>query len=175
MAGRRKRRLSEAERRKRKNATQRAYYARHKKRINAALRHKWATDPDYRARRLAAQRKGKCWLQGRYGISSEDYKRMLAQQRGRCAICQRKSKQTLCVDHDHPRRIVRALLCPPCNRGLGFFRDDPNRLLRAAAYLLAFEAKVDTCAARRKAFASAVVTIEKLVAQLPPCADRTGA
>ena len=168
MAGRRKQPLSAEQRRQRKNAAQRAYRARHKKKINAKLRRKWATDPDFRARRVATHRKKKYWLQTLYGISLQDRERMRAQQRGRCAICGRKSKQELCVDHDHVREIVRALLCQPCNRGLGFFDEDPIRLLRAAAYLLDFEAKFGRASARRRALSDAALTIGKLAKELWP-------
>jgi hypothetical protein len=38
-------------------------------------------------------------LKANYGISLEDYQRMLERQGGVCAICKKKSDETLCVDH----------------------------------------------------------------------------
>ena len=81
------------------------------------------------------------YLMRRFGITVDDYDRMLAEQDGRCAICGTDDPgdprgYTFPVDHDHATGEVRALLCVPCNHGLGKFGDDPNRLLAAAAYLL---------------------------------------
>jgi hypothetical protein len=79
-----------------------------------------------------------------FGITIADYDRMLAQQGGRCAICGRCNagrtpKGRFCVDHDHATGQVRALLCEKCNRGLGHYDDDPERLEAAAQYLRAFK------------------------------------
>lgn len=73
-----------------------------------------------------------------YGITREDYARMLEAQGGVCAICQgaRPDGKPLYVDHCHTTGAVRALLCTQCNTGIGMFGDDPDRLLAAAAYLL---------------------------------------
>lgn len=79
------------------------------------------------------------FLQYRYGISREDYDRILASQSGRCAICRTDDpggKDTVwCVDHCHTTNRVRGLLCGLCNRGLGQFRDDITRLRAAVTYL----------------------------------------
>lgn len=74
-----------------------------------------------------------------YGITVEDYDRMLAAQGGGCAICggtdPQRNRKWFCVDHDHETGVVRGLLCMNCNDGLGRFADDPAQLRAAAAYL----------------------------------------
>lgn len=76
-----------------------------------------------------------------YGITQDDYDRMLAGQNGGCAICGSTEAGAwggrLPVDHDHQTGEVRGLLCHACNGGLGRFGDDVDRLMAAAAYLLA--------------------------------------
>jgi hypothetical protein len=54
-------------------------------------------------------------------------------QNGVCAIC--KEATVLEVDHDHKTGIMRGLLCPRHNKGLGFFSDKPELLEAAAKYL----------------------------------------
>jgi hypothetical protein len=39
------------------------------------------------------------------------------------------------VDHDEDTGIVRALLCGPCNRGIGIFKHDAGLLREAADYV----------------------------------------
>ena len=76
----------------------------------------------------------------RYGLENDDYERMLANQQGRCAICNKYRK--LFVDHDHATGVVRALLCMQCNSAIGLFGEDPNVIMAAAAYLMT----ADDCA-----------------------------
>jgi hypothetical protein len=72
-------------------------------------------------------------LQRLYGIDLETFQALAAEQDGRCAICQRRTK--LCVDHEHESHLVRGLLCANCNCGLGYFDDEPDRLAAALEYL----------------------------------------
>jgi hypothetical protein len=81
-------------------------------------------------------------LERLYGLSVADYERMLAAQGARCAICRAESPlhsraRRLFVDHAHATGIVRGLLCMNCNTGLAHFKDDPERLRAALAYLSA--------------------------------------
>lgn len=52
---------------------------------------------------------------------------------GACELC--SAEGALVWDHCHVSGQFRGWLCNACNRGLGAFRDDPERLERAAAYL----------------------------------------
>jgi hypothetical protein len=70
----------------------------------------------------------------KYGLSLEAYDGLVQAQHGRCASCQRVPER-LVVDHDHTTGEVRGLLCNGCNVGLGFFRDSPRKLRKAAKYL----------------------------------------
>lgn len=78
-----------------------------------------------------------------HGIRGIDVLAMLKDQDGKCAICASEIRffttrgdiQGINVDHCHATGKVRALLCGHCNRGLGLFNDDPDRLLAAASYL----------------------------------------
>lgn len=69
------------------------------------------------------------------GMNLELFERMNAEQGGVCRICRRVDPRTLVADHDHATGRIRGLLCHRCNRALGFFRDDPELLLRAALHV----------------------------------------
>lgn len=73
-----------------------------------------------------------------YGITSEDYERMLEEQEFCCAGCnthQLELKQRLHVDHDHETGVVRGLLCGNCNRALGLVKDNIKTLQSLINYL----------------------------------------
>jgi hypothetical protein len=88
-------------------------------------------------------------LRLRYNITLADYERMFEQQGNSCKICgttnplgegnQRDTSRwkswSFAVDHCHTTGKIRGLLCNPCNRGLGFFRDSPELLQQAVDYL----------------------------------------
>jgi hypothetical protein len=102
---------------------------------NARNQDRYATDPEYRARKLAGARrsKRKANLKQRYGMSLDEYAQRLAGQGGACLICKRK--RPLCVDHCHEAHEVHALLCRKCNLGLGYFDHNPEFLRNAAAVM----------------------------------------
>ena len=57
-----------------------------------------------------------------YGITSDDYNRMLAEQGGGCKLCgwaPQRGHRRLAVDHCHKTGRVRGLLCAVCNGGIG--------------------------------------------------------
>lgn len=74
----------------------------------------------------------------RYGITHAQYENMYRKQGGKCKICREPvnvAGRRLAVDHCHNTGKVRGLLCNKCNSGIGWFRDDPALLRRAAGYL----------------------------------------
>jgi hypothetical protein len=80
----------------------------------------------------------------KYGLTREQYDALLEQQLGLCAICYSPPKgREFDVDHDHRccpgirscGKCIRGLLCSPCNRAVGYFRDDPVLMRRAITYL----------------------------------------
>ena len=50
-----------------------------------------------------------------------------------CQIC--GGDKRLMIDHDHTSGRVRGRLCEGCNFGIGQFKDNPETLVKAAAYL----------------------------------------
>ena len=73
-----------------------------------------------------------------YGISLEDYDRMLSEQDGKCAICGRPQSELhkrLAVDHDVSSGKVRKLLCTNCNMMIGLAHHNPEVLQIAVTYL----------------------------------------
>lgn len=83
-------------------------------------------------------------LKTKYGLSLDDYDKMLKEQKGVCAICFQKEKvisnkkggiDRLRVDHSHRNDQVRGLLCQNCNFGLGHFKDNITFLKSAIDYL----------------------------------------
>ncbi|NJP24450.1 hypothetical protein FLW53_09560 [Microbispora sp. SCL1-1] len=117
----------------------REYALTNPERIRAANeRHGQVRRGDYRwAQRLRAH----------YGLTVEQYERLLTGQGGGCAICGTTRPggpgNRFQVDHDHTccpgvgscGRCIRGLLCSNCNTLVGLAKDDPQRLDAAASYL----------------------------------------
>jgi hypothetical protein len=89
----------------------------------------WRVDNKERATRndyLANLRK--------YGLTEDQFDKMVEESFGRCAICT-EPRARLHIDHKHPTGPVRGLLCEHCNHGLGKFKDSSTLLIAAAMYL----------------------------------------
>lgn len=114
------------------------YYQANRERHNAWVREWYQRNPD--ASRLYSLRN----RLKRHGMTEADYLAMFEAQGGACVICRQPETRTnrrgerylLAIDHDHETGQVRGLLCQECNKGLGAFDDDPDRLTAAAAYLI---------------------------------------
>jgi hypothetical protein len=81
-------------------------------------------------------------LRALYGITIDEYDRLVAEHDGRCAACGAepnpdgaRPEQSLHVDHDHTTGAIRGLLCGRCNFTIGHALHDPDRLRRLADYL----------------------------------------
>lgn len=85
----------------------------------------------------------KSHLKRKYGITVEEADALLEKQGGKCAICSVTEGDSrgfrMHIDHDHATGVVRGILCNLCNSGLGQFRDNPDLLTKAIAYLAASE------------------------------------
>jgi len=113
---------------------QKAYRAKNKVRRRAY-------DQANKEQRLAANR------QRKYGITPEDYNRMLTEQNHECKICSIKFNDNYNLetkidyehaqhlDHCHTTNKIRGILCPCCNKGLGQIKDNPEILTKAINYL----------------------------------------
>lgn len=80
----------------------------------------------------------KAMLKSKFGITLEDYDRMLLEQQGCCKVCGIHVDdyyRHLAVDHDHTTGKVRALLCDPCNVALGMLKEDTDIMKKLIKYV----------------------------------------
>lgn len=89
----------------------------------------------------------KAWLRKarlkRFGLSEEDYLKLLTDQNGKCAVCKEAETEVysegkikmLAVDHCHKTNRIRGLLCSACNKAEGLLKSDVQRVLSLAEYL----------------------------------------
>lgn len=91
----------------------------------------------------------------KYKLSKQNFKKLLVEQRSRCAICGLKFDEVFSIynypqydynpdiDHSHKTGKVRGLLCLNCNRSLGRCKENPLILLRAIKYLNRHKGKMN--------------------------------
>ncbi len=135
----------------------RAYYAARREKCREAARKRYAENraavaardrlkrqsmpPEVRARRYALAQDARRLRE--FGLPKGQYAAMLAAQGGACALCGERASGTaksgkpiaLHVDHDHATGRIRGLLCGKCNRAIGYLRDDPALIRKAALYV----------------------------------------
>ncbi len=93
---------------------------------------------DYQARKIKEDPlyTRRIWLKHRYGISIEDYNKMLIDQNGLCEICNlTMEEKDICIDHCHSTKKVRGLLHRTCNAAIGLLKEDVSILANAITYL----------------------------------------
>jgi hypothetical protein len=149
-----------AKRHRKRKEEQPEALARYSVAAKAKRREAYRNDPEFRA--LLLERSKACnramdpakksmrrlvyRLRGVYSMSLEQYKALYDAAGGKCQVCaveiapehsagaiQDGVKRN--VDHDHDTGRIRGLLCPRCNRGLGYLGDDLTNYVRAARYL----------------------------------------
>ncbi|MFB9446540.1 endonuclease VII domain-containing protein [Dactylosporangium vinaceum] len=82
-------------------------------------------------------------LRDKYGLTPQQYDRMLQDQGGLCAICGQPETRRgsggeprrLSVDHDHRTGVVRQLLCGRCNSVTWAVEESPGLLEAVRDYL----------------------------------------
>lgn len=96
-----------------------AYYLAHKERI---LQNTWVNK-----------------IKRKYGLTPEQYEKILKDQNHECGICNRKETCSrefkFRVDHCHKTGKVRGLLCHKCNAGIGMLGDTLKAIEKAVLYL----------------------------------------
>lgn len=103
------------------------YHKLHQPEATARLREKRKQNPDwYRDYKLR-----------QIGTSLAEFRRLFEFQEKKCAICQASDPggRGWHADHDHATNVFRGVLCSGCNTALGFLKDNPALLRRAADYL----------------------------------------
>jgi len=73
----------------------------------------------------------------RYGISQDQFDKMLVNQNNMCKICGNEFKSTkdAHIDHCHNSDMVRGILCNGCNIAIGQFYDNTDIMDNAIKYL----------------------------------------
>ncbi|MGV9356103.1 endonuclease VII domain-containing protein [Streptomyces misionensis] len=84
-------------------------------------------------RTCRAGRNRAAYFKRRYGLTETERDLLVASQGSVCCIC--LAAPPAHVDHSHETGRVRGVLCFSCNAALGQFKDQPEVIRRAAAYV----------------------------------------
>ena len=119
-----------------KNKEQIAAYRKEYREKNKEQLAAWSKEYREKNKEQLAARGKEYRLKSKYGITLTENNVLLQKQNNKCKICLVEfSNITPNVDHCHITNEVRGILCGPCNRGLGIFKDDIKVLTKAINYL----------------------------------------
>jgi hypothetical protein len=110
-----------------------AYYCKECACVNSRKNHneRMLVDKDY------AYKKKMSYYKTKYGLTEQEYLSKRQAQKT-CAICNKllkKGDPNVHLDHNHTTGKIRDFLCTNCNRGLGHFHEDINKMKSAIKYL----------------------------------------
>lgn len=134
-------RLQKVTRRQKLNAYQREYYQKNKVVMLSDFKKSYLLNRQKIIERNKKTQRPYLYKK-KYGITVDDYNRMLQEQGGKCKICNETGdskdgrRKFLCVDHCHKTGKVRGLLCMKCNTSLGAFEKYREQMLQ---YLISAE------------------------------------
>lgn len=75
-------------------------------------------------------------IKSRYGITEGEFYTLLEKQNYECIGCAQSFSEIVPhVDHNHETGRVRGLLCGPCNRGIGFMKENIQTMFNLIQYL----------------------------------------
>lgn len=84
------------------------------------------------------ERKFDLYIRRAYSITIEDYYKILENQNYCCAICntpQANEGRRFAIDHLKNTKIVRGILCQPCNTAIGLLKENTTSMLKAMDYV----------------------------------------
>ena len=127
------------------SATKKAWYRKNRQRaIARAVAWQRANQDRYNARMREYRRQHPevaraDHLRRKFGLTLDEYERMLDRQGGGCHICGSppSDRISLHIDHDHGTGDIRGLLCVRCNNAIGLLRENPDLMRRAIRYVSA--------------------------------------
>jgi hypothetical protein len=88
-----------------------------------------------RRKHITPERRKNYKLRNTFGITLDDFNKMLQEQNNACFICTQDITHTAMVDHCHKTGTVRKLLCRHCNTGIGFLKENITILENCIKYL----------------------------------------
>jgi recombination endonuclease VII len=122
-----------------KAARNRRYYERHRE-AETARKRVWGKANREKRRAIGKRYRRTTFVKHKYGLSAQQYARLLENQDHKCAICRIRFNKNVaarrpCGDRCAKAGHVRALLCTRCHSGIAMFRHSVALTLKAAKYL----------------------------------------